>query len=127
MLVGVSEAYNYDEVKNQIKTWLDPGKITMTDNNYEFIKIDRMYRSIIFKSNSNNKECKFSIKPGTSIVNPTFTIENWKGDDKVEVLFNGRKVDIITAKEGTLLLVWIPTTIDKETNILIRSINKQNQ
>ncbi|MFH0756145.1 MAG: hypothetical protein V2B15_02520 [Bacteroidota bacterium] len=127
MLVGVSKPYNYDEIRNQIQTWLDPGKITMLDNNYEFIKIDRICRSITFKSNSNNAECKFSIIPKTTILNPTFTIENWKGDDKVEILFNGSKVDNQTAKEGKSLLVWIPTTIDQETNIIIRSLNMHNQ
>ncbi len=122
MLVGVSKPYNYDEVKNQVQTWLEPGKITMLNNDFEFVKIDRIFRSIILKSNSNSKECKFNIKPNKTVVNPTFTIENWKGGDKAEVLINSNKVDAKTAREGNSLLVWIPATINQETNFVIRSL-----
>jgi hypothetical protein len=123
MLVGVSKPYNYDEVRNQIQTWLDPGKITMLDNNCDFVKIDRIYRSIIFKLEHNNKECNFSIKPNKTIVNPSFTIENWKGDGKVDVLLNGSKANFRMAKEGSSLLVWVQKTLTQETNFSIRSEN----
>jgi len=122
MLVGVSKPYQYDEVKNQIQTWLDPGTILMLNNDFEFLRIDRVFRSIILNSNSKSKECKFRIKPNKTFVNPTFTIENWKGDYKAEVLVNGNKVGAKTAKEGNALLVWIPATINQETNLVIRSI-----
>jgi hypothetical protein len=55
-------------------------------------------------------------------VNPSFTIENWKGSEKAEVLINGSKVNAKTAKEGNSLLVWIPAAINQETNIVIRSL-----
>jgi hypothetical protein len=122
MLVGLSKQYNYNEVKNQIQTWLDPGTISMQSNDFDFVKIDRIFRSIVLRSNSNSKECKFSIKPNKTLVNPTFTIENWKGSNKAEVHVNGSKVDVQTAKEGNSLLVWIPASLIQETTILIRSI-----
>jgi hypothetical protein len=56
-------------------------------------------------------------------VNPAFTIENWKGDDKAEVLVNGIKVAAKTAKEENSLLIWIPAIVNQETNILIRSVH----
>jgi hypothetical protein len=55
-------------------------------------------------------------------MNPCFTIENWKGDDKSEVLVNGRKVNAKTAKEGNSLLVWFQASIYQETTIIIRSL-----
>jgi len=122
MLVGVSKPYEYDEVKNQIQTWLEPGSILMLNNDFEFIKIDRIFRSIILKSIRNSMECKFSIKPNKTVMNPCFTIENWIGDDKSEVLVNGSKVSAKTAKEGNSLLVWFPASICQETTIIIRSL-----
>ena len=119
MLVGTSEPYNYEEVRDQIRTWLDPGKITMLDNNCEFVKIDRIYRSIIFKSTGKKQECKFSIIPNKTIVNPTFTIEDWKGSNKVQLLLNGNRMEVRSAREGNSLLVWVRSTIDKETTITI--------
>ncbi len=119
MLVGVSKPYQYDEVKNQIQTWLDPGTISMLNNDFEFVKIDRIFRSIVFKSNTNSMECRFSIKPNKTLVNPTFTIENWKGDDKVRVLISGNKVIARTALEGHSLLVWIPVSISNPSEISI--------
>ena len=121
MLVGVSKPYQYDEVKAQIQTWLEPGTISMQNRDFEFVKIDRIFRSIILESKNNSKECKFSIKPNKTVVNPAFTVENWKGDDKAEVLVNGIKVVAKTAKEGNSLLVWIPAMFNQETNIFIRS------
>jgi hypothetical protein len=121
MLVGVSKPYQYDEVKNQIQTWLDPGTISMLNNDFEFVKIDRIFRSIILKSIGNSKECKFNIKPSKTVLNPAFTIENWKGNDNAEVLVNGSKVNAKTAKEGNSLLVWIPAIFNNETTILIQS------
>jgi hypothetical protein len=122
MLVGVSKPYQYDEVKNQIQTWLEPGTISMLNNDFEFIKIDRIFRSIVLKSNGKTQECKFNIKPNTILVNPTFTIENWKGNDKAEVLVNGSKVEAKTAKEGKSLLVWIPGTFNKPAQISIQEV-----
>lgn len=124
MLVGVSKPYQYDEVKNQIQTWLEPGTITMLNNGFEFVKIDRLFRSIVLKSNGNQTECKFSINPNKSIVNPTFTIENWKGNDKAEVFVNGNKADAKTAKEGSSLLVWIETSIKNVAEISIQGVKK---
>jgi hypothetical protein len=121
MLVGVSKPYQYNEVKNQIQTWLEPGTITMLTKEFDFVKIDRIFRCIVIKSNNNSLECKFIVKPTKILVNPAFTIENWKGDDKVEVLINGKKVSANTAKEGNSLLVWIPVTLNQETNLVIRS------
>lgn len=123
MLVGVSKPYQYDEFKNQIQTWLEPGTITMLNNGFEFVKIDRLFRSIVLKSNGNQTECKFSINPNKSIVNPTFTIENWKGNDKAEVFVNGNKADAKTAKEGSSLLVWIQDSFNQETKITITDTN----
>ena len=122
MLVGVSKPYQYNEVKNQVQTWLDPGTITMLTSDFDFVKIDRIFRSIVLKSNSNSLECKFNIKPNKFVVNPAFTIENWKGSDKAEVLVNGIKVEAKTAKAGNALLVWFQATINQETNIVIRSL-----
>lgn len=119
MLVGVSKPYQYDEVKNQIQTWLEPGTLTMLNNDFEFVKIDRIFRSIVLKSKGNGSICKFIINPNNSIVNPTFTIENWKGNDKAEVFVNGNKADAKTAKEGSSLLVWIPASINQTTEIAI--------
>jgi len=124
MLVGVSKPYQYDEVKNQIQTWLEPGTITMLNNDFEFVKIDRIFRSIILKSNSNSTECKFNMKPSKTVLNPAFTIENWKGDDKAEVLVNGNKVDAKTAKEGSSLLIWIEISINQEAEISILAVRK---
>jgi hypothetical protein len=122
MLVGVSKPYQYDEVKNQIQTWLEPGTISMLSKDFEFVKIDRILRSIVLKSISNNRQCKFSFLPNKTIVNPTFSIENWKGCDKAEVLINGSKVNAKTAREGNLLLVWIPGTFNKPTQISIQKV-----
>ena len=96
----------------------------MLTSDFDFVKIDRIFRSIVLKSNSNSKECKFSIKPTKTLVNPAFTIENWKGSDKAEVLVNGIKVDAKTAKVGNSLLVWIPVTLNQETNLVIHSLNR---
>ena len=122
MLTGVAKPYNYDEVRNQMQTWLDPGTISMLNKDFEFVKIDRIFRSIILKSNNNSTECKFNIKPNKTIVNPTFSIENWKGDDKAEILINGSKVDAKTAKEGSSLLVWIQVSIIQDTEIAILKV-----
>ena len=119
MLVGASKPYNYEEVRDQVRTWLDPGKITMLDNNCEFVKIDRIYRSIVFKSTGKKPECKFSIIPSKTIINPTITIENWRGDNNADVLMNGNQIKVRTAKEGNSLLVWIPAIISEKTNITI--------
>jgi hypothetical protein len=86
------------------------------------VKIDRIFRSIILKSTGNNLICKFNIKPNKILVNPAFTIENWKGSDKAEVIVNGSKVNAKTAKEGNSLLVWFPASFNHEINILIRSV-----
>lgn len=123
MLVGVSKPYNYDEVKNQVQTWLEPGTIIMLDKNCEFVKIDRIYRSIVFKSAGNSGSCKFRIEPKSTVVNPTLTIENWKGTTNVEVELDGKKVEAKMAKEGNSLLVWIPATISKTTEISIHTTN----
>jgi hypothetical protein len=56
-------------------------------------------------------------------VNPSFTIENWKGDGKVDVLLNGSKANFRMAKEGSSLLVWVQKTLTQETNFSIRSEN----
>jgi hypothetical protein len=58
------------------------------------------------------------IKP---FLNPAFTIENWKGADRVYVYVNATKADAITAREGNSLLVWIPVSLDKATEIAIRN------
>jgi hypothetical protein len=127
MLIGVSKPYNYDEIRDQVQTWLDPGRITMLSDNCEFVGIDRIYRSIILKLNSKKLTCKFTINPGKSIINPAIVIENWNSDEKVEAYINGSKADIRTAREQNSLLVWIPVKINKETSILIQSLNKQSQ
>jgi hypothetical protein len=123
MLVGVSEAYNYDAVRHQIQTWLDPGTITLSDNHLEFVKVDRLFRSIVLRSDGIHWECRFSISPTATLVNPAFTLENWKGDSQVEVFLNGIRSDFKAAKEGNALLIWIPATITQKTNVLIRPIN----
>ena len=122
MLIGLSKQYNYEEVKNQVQTWLDPGTINTLNNNYEFVKIDRIYRSIVFKSINNEAICKFSINPKRSIINPTITIENWKGNANVEVWIDGKKAHIKTAKEGNSLLIWIQTVISKQSAIIIKGV-----
>ncbi len=122
MLVGLSKPYNYDEVKNQIQTWLEPGIITMLNNNFEFVKIDRIYRSMVFKSINNYGDCKFSIKPNGTIINPTFIIEDWKSNAYPEILLNGNVVVAKTAKEGNVLLVWIQASITKPTEISILAV-----
>ena len=119
MLIYASKPYNYKELRNQITTWLDPGRITMLDNNCEFVRIDRIYRSIIFKSINDRIRCKFSITPNKTVINPTFTIKNWKGEGKVQVLLNGSKADIRLAREGNSLLIWVRAAINKETTISI--------
>ena len=121
MLVGISKPYNYEEIRDQIGTWLDPGRITMLDNNCEFVKIDRIYRSIIFKSKGKKQECKFSIIPTGTVINPAITIENWKGNDRLEVLLNGSKASFRAVKEGSSLLVWVQKTLNQETKISIQS------
>jgi len=120
MLVGLSKQYNYNEVKNQIQTWLDPGTVTMLNKDFGFVKIDRIFRSIILKSTGNNSICKFNIKPNKILVNPAFTIVNWKGSDKAEVLVNGSKVEAKTAKEGNSLLVWFPAELTTPTEVTIK-------
>jgi hypothetical protein len=122
MLVGVAKPYQYDEVRNQIQSWLEPGTVTMQSKDFEFVKIDRIFRSIILKSTGNSPICKFNIKPNKILVNPAFTIENWKGGNNAEVLVNGSKVDAKTTKEGNSLLVWFPASFNHEINILIRSV-----
>jgi hypothetical protein len=123
MLTGVSKPYNYSGVRDQVQTWLDPGRITMLNDNCEFVKIDRIYRSIVFRSIKSDKECKFTIIPERAIVNPAFTIENWKDSGNVEVLLNGSRTPIRTAREGSTLLIWIPARIDRETSVIIQSVN----
>jgi len=122
MLIGVSKPYEYDEVKNQIQTWLEPGEITMLTDDFEFVKIDRLFRSIILKSIGNQSECKFQIKPNNTIVNPTITIENWQADEDTEVLINGSKVASKTAKEGNSLLVWIEASFNQLSEITILTV-----
>jgi len=122
MLIGLSKPYNYNEVRNQIQTWLEPGIINMLNNNFEFVKIDRIYRTIVLKSANNYGDCKFSIKPNRTIINPTFIIENWKSNAYPEILLNGNKVVAKTAKEGNVLLVWIQASITKPTVISILAV-----
>ncbi len=122
MLVGVSSPYNYDEVRNQVQTWLEPGTITMGNDHCEFVKVDRIYRSIIFKSIDKSVDCEFTITPERTIVNPCLTIEDWNGNALVEVTVNGTKAHIKTAKEGNNLLIWIQTSIEKSSEILIHAI-----
>ncbi len=122
MLVGVSGQYNYDEVRNQVQTWLEPGTITMLNNHCEFVKVDRIYHSIIFKSIDNSVDCKFNIIPQKTIINPCLTIEDWHGNSLVEVTVNGIKAQVRTAKEGNNLLIWIQTSIEKSSEISIHAI-----
>jgi hypothetical protein len=122
MLVGVSGQYNYDEVRNQVQTWLDPGKITMLDTHCEFVKINRINRSIIFKSLNKSKGCRFNIIPKKAIINPCLVIEDWSGSARVEVLVNGIKAHVKTAKEGNNLLIWIQTTIGQPSEISVHPI-----
>ena len=98
MLVGVSRPYNYDEVRSQVQTWLDPGTIAMGNDHCEFVKVDRIYRSIIFKSVDKSVDCEFTITPEKTIVNPRLTIEDWNGNALVEVTVNGTKARMKTAK-----------------------------
>ena len=122
MLVGVSGQYNYDEVRNQVQTWLEPGTINMLNDHCEFVKVDRIYRSIIFKSIDNSADCKFNIIPDRTIINPCLTIEDWNGNALVEVTVNGIQAHFKAAKEGNNLLIWIQTSIEKSSEISIHAI-----
>jgi hypothetical protein len=120
MLVGVSKPYQYDEVKNQIQTWLEPGEIMMSDTSCEFIKIDRLHKSIIFRTTGDKMVCSFKIIPNKTVINPAITIENWKGNSQPEVILNGEKTTVQTAIEGNNLLVWIPVKINSTAYITIK-------
>jgi hypothetical protein len=122
MLVGLSGQYNYDEVRNQVQTWLEPGTIKMLNNHCEFVKVDRIYRSIIFKSIDKSVDCKFNIIPEKTTINPCLTIEDWNGNALVEVTVNGIKAHFKTAKEGNNLLIWIQISIEKSSEISIHAI-----
>lgn len=119
MLTGVSKPYNYDEVRNQIQTWLDPGTIRMISNHCELVKIDRIRRTIVFSQKDNATDCTFSIEPKRTIINPAITVENWKGNESVNVTINGEKQMIKTAMVGKDLLVWIQATLSKPVEISI--------
>jgi hypothetical protein len=60
-----------------------------------------------------------NLRSSKTKINPTINIGNRKGDNKAEVLINGKQINVRTAKVGTSLLVWIPATINEETNIII--------
>jgi hypothetical protein len=94
----------------------------MLNNHCEFIKVDRIYRSIIFKSIDNSIDCKFNIIPQKTIINPCLTIEDWNGNALVEVTVNGIKAQLRSAKEGNNLLIWIQASIEKSSEISIQAI-----
>jgi hypothetical protein len=120
MLTGVAKPYNYDEVRNQVQTWLDPGEIVMLDSSCEFIKIDRLRKSILFKTTGEKNICSFKIIPNKTVLNPAITVENWKGNSNPEVIINGKKTEARTAIEGDNLLVWIPAKISNTATITIK-------
>jgi hypothetical protein len=120
MLAGVGKPYDYNEVRDQIQTWLDPGTIKMINNHCDFLKIDRIRRTMVFSQKDKINDCTFSITPKRTIINPAITVENWQGNTSVNVTINGEKQMVKTAMAGNDLLVWIPVTIRKPVEISIR-------
>jgi len=126
MLFGSSKPYDYDEIKNQVQTWLDPGKIIITDPNCEFLGIDRLYRTIVLRLIKGTDSMKFKIIPNKTIINPSLTITNWKGNTSPVIQLNGERVESKTAIIDNTLLVWISSEIAFPTEISIGTTTYSN-
>lgn len=123
MLIGVSKPYDYNSVRDNVQTWLDPGIITMLDKNASFVRNDRLTRCLVFDNTLRNSRCHFSIQPGERpLVNPAIQILNWTGGSDVAVKINGTAIPCKVAIEGHGLLVWIKTTITEESDISIAEL-----
>jgi hypothetical protein len=121
MLFGSSKPYDYDEIKNQVQTWLNPG-IIITGANCEFLGIDRLFRTIVLSSIKGTDSMKFKIIPDRTVINPSFTIKNWEGNTSPLIQLNGNRVDYKTAITDNTLLVWISAEIAFPAEISIGNI-----
>lgn len=118
MLIGVSDGYDYNNVRNNVQTWLDPGMIEAGPE-LSFLRTDRSSRCLVFEC-LNSPKGSFIIQPKLRpVVNPAFQILNWKGNENVSVLVNGKPVAFKSAMEKGFLLVWINASLSEESVIAI--------
>ncbi len=123
MLVGVGRPYDYNAVKDNIQTWLDPGIIASMDNNITFVKNDLTARCWIFDNVKGSDLCHIGVQPGgRPVINPAIQILNWKGKEEVSVLVNGEAVPYKSALVGNALLIWIHTSIAEKSDLLIKAL-----
>lgn len=122
MLTGVSKPYDYEFVRDNVQTWLEPGKITMKGNGSSFIKNDRNTRCLVFENNPDRNECSFILEAGERPVrNPAFQILNWAGNNKVNVTVNGSQPGFRADIADGNLLVWLNSCLTGRSEIIIRN------
>lgn len=113
MLAGLTRPFDKDAIRDEVHTWLFPGKISMLSKGCSYTKNNYEERCLEFADKSRRGKCTFSVVAGErAIVNPVVKIVGWGGIIDVKVKVDGKEVKSISAIEGDDLLVWINVRID---------------
>jgi hypothetical protein len=120
MLAGVSRPYDYEWVRDNVQTWLNPGAITLKGRASAFIRNDTDTRCLVIDHAGRKPKVVFALEPaGREVRNPAIRVLGWPATEQIAVTVDGKNPEFKSAKEGDTLLVWIKTSFGQKSVIRI--------
>jgi hypothetical protein len=116
------------------RSWVNPPKLEIIGEGYEFIEYDPTQMAYIIKQNQNqNQSLCYNIwaNKESPLVNPAFVLKSWETQE-VDLKINGKSLvkgkDFRTGHVETLsdsnLIIWIKTMTDEKTSFSIIPLEK---
>jgi hypothetical protein len=121
--VGLADQGDLPTVRQQLRSWLNPGIVKVGDG-CEFRGIDHRQRAIVLERTDHDADCRLSFVPpekdgGT--INPVFRVRNWGPDAPLHVQMDGDDLPPHQWRAHCLqngdLLVWLQLEITSRKQI----------
>lgn len=111
-----------------VKSWNYPAGITDAVN-CKSLGYSKEQRAYLFNSEKSYMKFRVNASESSPLVNPCFVFKNWNGDNKAQVVLNGKEINIgkdnrqgiVRDADGKrMLIVWLRTTLNSEVNFSIK-------
>jgi hypothetical protein len=123
-LIGLADVGDLDTPRSLTRTWLFPGKVTVTGRGSTFVGNDRHHKALVFNNSAPNAILTFRLVPRGATINPAIEVKNWAGDASLDVTVDGVAqqpgTDYLADMQGTSLLVWFHRTFSAATTFEVR-------